>query len=101
MDAKAEGKASTILFNLSGHGHFDMQSYIAYQAGKLVTTVSVGRDCNGVCGCRRSSDRCTSNKTAALWKRLFVSTIGCRGYGCTGTPWWPRSAPSPFPASTL
>ncbi len=23
------------MFNLSGHGHFDMQSYIAYQAGKL------------------------------------------------------------------
>ncbi|MGB7265520.1 MAG: hypothetical protein WBC92_08400, partial [Terracidiphilus sp.] len=33
--AKAEGKARTILFNLSGHGHFDMQSYIDYQAGKL------------------------------------------------------------------
>ena len=26
---------TTILFNLSGHGHFDMQSYIDYQAGKL------------------------------------------------------------------
>ena len=35
LDAKAEGKARTILFNLSGHGHFDMQSYIDYQAGKL------------------------------------------------------------------
>src|SRR5271166_2654418 len=35
LEAKAEGKARTILFNLSGHGHFDMQSYIAYQAGKL------------------------------------------------------------------
>jgi tryptophan synthase beta chain len=35
LQAKAEGKARTILFNLSGHGHFDMQSYIAYQAGKL------------------------------------------------------------------
>ena len=33
--AKEEGKAKTILFVLSGHGHFDMQSYIAYQAGKL------------------------------------------------------------------
>jgi len=33
--AKEEGKPRTILFNLSGHGHFDMQSYIAYQAGKL------------------------------------------------------------------
>ena len=33
--AKQEGKPRTILFNLSGHGHFDMQSYIDYQAGKL------------------------------------------------------------------
>jgi tryptophan synthase beta chain len=24
-----------ILFNLSGHGHFDMQAYIDYHAGKL------------------------------------------------------------------
>jgi tryptophan synthase beta chain len=35
LRAKKEGKQRTILFNLSGHGHFDMQSYIAYQAGKL------------------------------------------------------------------
>jgi len=35
QEAKAEGKPRTILFNLSGHGHFDMQSYIDYQAGKL------------------------------------------------------------------
>jgi tryptophan synthase beta chain len=35
LRAKAEGKPRTILFNLSGHGHFDMQSYIAYQAGQL------------------------------------------------------------------
>jgi len=35
LAAKAEGKPRTILFNLSGHGHFDMQSYIDYQAGKL------------------------------------------------------------------
>jgi len=35
LEAKAEGKQRTILFNLSGHGHFDMQSYIAYQADKL------------------------------------------------------------------
>ena len=35
LQAKTEGKQKTILFNLSGHGHFDMASYIAYQAGKL------------------------------------------------------------------
>ena len=35
LRAKQEGKQRTILFNLCGHGHFDMQSYIDYQAGKL------------------------------------------------------------------
>ncbi len=30
-----EGKEKTILFNLSGHGHFDMSAYDAYLAGKL------------------------------------------------------------------
>jgi tryptophan synthase beta chain len=35
LEAKREGKPRTILFNLSGHGHFDMQSYIDYQAGML------------------------------------------------------------------
>jgi tryptophan synthase beta chain len=32
---KAEGRAETILFNLSGHGHFDMQAYTDYFAGNL------------------------------------------------------------------
>ncbi len=32
---KAEGRSETILFNLCGHGHFDMQAYINYHAGKL------------------------------------------------------------------
>ena len=35
LRAKEEGSPRTILFNLCGHGHFDMQSYIDYQAGKL------------------------------------------------------------------
>jgi tryptophan synthase beta chain len=33
--AKQEGKEKTILFNLSGHGHVDMQAYDDYFAGKL------------------------------------------------------------------
>jgi tryptophan synthase beta chain len=33
---KASGKGETILFCLSGHGHFDMQAYIDYFAGKLI-----------------------------------------------------------------
>ena len=33
--ADAEGKTRVILFNLSGHGHFDMGAYTDYFAGKL------------------------------------------------------------------
>ena len=32
---KAEGRSKTILFNLSGHGHFDMGAYTDYFGGKL------------------------------------------------------------------
>jgi tryptophan synthase beta chain len=32
---REEGKRRTILFNLSGHGHFDMGAYADYIAGKL------------------------------------------------------------------
>jgi tryptophan synthase beta chain len=35
LAAKAEGRSRVILFNLSGHGHFDMQAYSDYFAGKL------------------------------------------------------------------
>jgi len=36
LRCKTEGKAKVILFNLCGHGHFDMQAYTDYFAGKLV-----------------------------------------------------------------
>jgi tryptophan synthase beta chain len=32
---REEGRSEAILFNLCGHGHFDMQAYINYFAGKL------------------------------------------------------------------
>ena len=35
LRAKVEGVERTILFNLCGHGHFDMQAYLDYFAGKL------------------------------------------------------------------
>ncbi len=35
LRCKAEGKSEAILFNLCGHGHFDMQAYTDYFAGKL------------------------------------------------------------------
>ena len=42
---KEEGKSETILFNLCGHGHFDLSSYENYLAGHLedyeVTTVDI------------------------------------------------------------
>jgi len=36
LRCKAEGKSEVILFNLCGHGHFDMSAYSNYHAGKLV-----------------------------------------------------------------
>jgi tryptophan synthase beta chain len=34
-EAKREGKSKTILFNLCGHGNFDMSAYDDYFAGRL------------------------------------------------------------------
>jgi tryptophan synthase beta chain len=36
LRCKAEGRSEVILFNLCGHGHFDMSAYSNYHAGKLV-----------------------------------------------------------------
>ncbi len=36
LRCKAEGRSETILFNLSGHGHFDMSAYSAYMSDQLV-----------------------------------------------------------------
>jgi len=38
LRCKEEGASKTILFNLCGHGHFDMQAYMDYQAGLLRDT---------------------------------------------------------------
>jgi tryptophan synthase beta chain len=38
LSCKEEGVSKTILFNLCGHGHFDMQAYMAYQSGSLRDT---------------------------------------------------------------
>jgi tryptophan synthase beta chain len=35
LDARDKGEKRTILFNLSGHGHFDLAAYNAYQQGDL------------------------------------------------------------------
>nr|MCU0256992.1 TrpB-like pyridoxal phosphate-dependent enzyme [Vicinamibacterales bacterium] len=35
LRCREEGRSRTILFNLCGHGHFDMQAYTDYFAGKL------------------------------------------------------------------
>jgi predicted alternative tryptophan synthase beta-subunit len=35
LRCKASGEPKTLLFNLSGHGHFDMAAYDKYFAGKL------------------------------------------------------------------
>ena len=36
LDAKEKGEERVILFNLSGHGHFDLASYESYMKGELV-----------------------------------------------------------------
>jgi tryptophan synthase beta chain len=36
LEAREAGEARTILFNLCGHGHFDLAAYEAYLAGELV-----------------------------------------------------------------
>jgi tryptophan synthase beta chain len=35
LRAQEEGKERVILFNLSGHGHFDMEAFAAYLRGDL------------------------------------------------------------------
>jgi tryptophan synthase beta chain len=35
IKAREEGKEKTILFNFSGHGHFDLSSYDMFFSGKL------------------------------------------------------------------
>jgi tryptophan synthase beta chain len=35
LDAKAKGERRVVLFNLSGHGNFDLGAYEAYKSGKL------------------------------------------------------------------
>jgi tryptophan synthase beta chain len=35
LRCKQAGESKVILFNLCGHGHFDMQAYLDYAAGKL------------------------------------------------------------------
>jgi tryptophan synthase beta chain len=35
LRCKETGESKTILFNLCGHGHFDMQAYMDYHAGRL------------------------------------------------------------------
>jgi tryptophan synthase beta chain len=33
---QADRRRKTILFNLSGHGHFDLTAYDAYNSGKII-----------------------------------------------------------------
>jgi tryptophan synthase beta chain len=42
--AREEGKSKVILFNLSGHGHFDLAAYENYLTGKLQDYEYPGRD---------------------------------------------------------
>jgi tryptophan synthase beta chain len=44
LAAREEGRAKTILFCLSGHGHFDLAAYENYLGGKLQDYEYAGRD---------------------------------------------------------
>src|ERR1035437_1115224 len=44
LTAREEGKSRVILFNLSGHGHFDLAAYENYLSGKLQDYEYPGRD---------------------------------------------------------
>jgi tryptophan synthase beta chain len=44
LAAREEGRAKVILFNLSGHGHFDLAAYENYLTGKLQDYEYPGRD---------------------------------------------------------
>jgi tryptophan synthase beta chain len=43
LRCKREGKAEVILFNLSGHGHFDMQAYTEADSNSVTNTSSAER----------------------------------------------------------
>ena len=59
LAAREEGRPRTILFNLSGHGHFDLAAYESYLAGRLEdyeyvpTRSGSGRSREGACRSRR------------------------------------------------
>jgi tryptophan synthase beta chain len=44
LEARAQGRPRTILFGLSGHGHFDMSAYDAYLSGRLQDYEYPGRE---------------------------------------------------------
>jgi len=54
LRCKEEGVSRAILFNFCGHGHFDMQAYMDYFAGKLTDQEYDERNWRWRCpGCRR------------------------------------------------
>ena len=54
LECKLKGEKKTILFNLCGHGYFDMQAYIDYFENKLLITNIDDESSNGPFGTSRS-----------------------------------------------
>jgi tryptophan synthase beta chain len=50
LKRKSERISRAILFNLCGHGHFDMQAYMDYFSGKLVDQKYDEKECPGAVG---------------------------------------------------
>ena len=72
LRCKKEGKAETILFNLSGHGHFDMQAYINYFDGKLVDqNYDENELAMALAGCRALRRTCRGAGRTARGKHMI------------------------------
>ena len=83
LKCKQEGKARTILFNLTGHGNFDMQAYADYFAGKLedrdldqavLDTAFAGTATRGGLAEVSSAVRAVASK----WSQPFTKRFGLR-----------------------
>ena len=82
LRCKAEGRSETILFNLCGHGHFDMSAYSAYMADKLVDQLTEqGIKAAAIHGDLRQSQREKSlaDFTAGKLSVLVATDVAARG----------------------
>ena len=75
LAAREEGQPRTILFCLSGHGHFDLASYDTYLSGKLQDYEHPGREIAeamaAIPGSEERSREVKSQKAKVIGRRVF------------------------------